>query len=70
MLEIFEFRVWNTETNKEDILYLTLDEVIRNPSSVKMEDIGFWLLNAERKKLGLTPYVLNTQTGTYDEKSN
>lgn len=59
--------VWDPTTGTEFMEVRDFDSVIRNPGGCKVEDIGLELLNSERRKLGLSEYKHNPETGTFDE---
>lgn len=61
---------WDPETQTETEVVVDLEAVIRNPSGYKMDHLGLVLLNRERRSRGLTEYVANYSTGTFDEVSN
>lgn len=66
---LIAINIWNPATNSEFVEMRTLESIIRNPTGCRMDQIGLELFNEERRKLGLTEYKLNPETGTYDETS-
>ncbi len=65
--EIVTIYRWDPSSNEECITLIELDYVIKNPGGFKMDQLGLILFNRERRKLGLSEYKLNPETGTYDE---
>jgi hypothetical protein len=55
----YKVRKWNMEDQTTEIVYLTLDQMVREPISLNMSDVGVILLNQVRGRMGLAP--LNEQ---------
>lgn len=59
---------WNPDTEEVTEVAMDLEQVIRNPAGLKLEDLGLFLFNIERTKRGLSRYVKNPLTGIFDEE--
>jgi hypothetical protein len=67
MDEIITIYRWNPDTQSEQLITTSLQNVIEHPSGFRMDTLGVYLLNKERKALGLSQYKFNPETGTFDE---
>ena len=69
-MKTYKIRKWDPKTYAFKVVEVTIEEMVRNvQEGYNMGDIGLALLNVERDKLGLSQFVLNGETGTYDEVS-
>lgn len=67
--DTIEVTYWNSILQREMTKFVSFEEIIRAPNGLKMADLGLYVLNIERAKLGLSQVQYNPLTGTYDEKS-
>ena len=59
---------WNPNTQKEEKVIRSLDDIVRNPSGHRMDQIGLYMLNKQRRSYDLPELVFNPATGTFDVK--
>jgi hypothetical protein len=63
---IYRVRKWDMESQKVQIINVTLDQMVKEPTGLNMSDVGVILLNQVRGRMGLAP--INEQVaGALDE---
>jgi hypothetical protein len=63
---IYRVRKWDMESQQVQIINVTLDQMVKEPTGLNMSDVGVILLNQVRGRMGLAP--INEQVaGALDE---